>query len=721
MQTEVPVALPPEIGEETIADGEGREETIADGEGREETIADGEGREETIAEGREETTADGNGREETTADGEVREETTADGEGREETTADGNGREETTADGNGREETTADGNGREEQRPLQKSFAASLCRESHWKCLLLTLLMYGCFAMLGWCAVCRVPVLGSGEHVVVSATAATTAAAASSDLPQLHLDSPCSSGYVYIPLAFLAMLYVVYLVECWHCYSKTAILAHAETAEVYERVTKLQQATPCIWWKAISYHYVRRTRQVTRYRNGDAYTTTQVYHERVNTHASSSEFDYGRHRVKDVSKELQGLQEHPAVRLRFTKCFSFASARAEAAYLTQRAHFFGDNEGLDDYMEAREGMHLKNVDFREHILAFPDPTRQPWYSRPRVFWLASVFLFSWPLRVVSEYRTAYVHYHVEKLFGEETLREDGGGDGVTENGGTTGGERSVNGGSSYRAISRVNTVDMTELEWHIRCNQQMVPSYSEALLMDLERESNGGVGGTGETNTTTSTPGAPCSDPIQGGIPAGMAHPVAFSSAYLLQSCPRCRRTTSSSSLPSRLRAPTGNQALLNGTVAEMRVNGVGGGGGGQGGGGRLVLSRSGFSLGRTRPRPASLLHSRSMGGGLGGGRGEDGGGGGGLLGLGSRQGQDDEEESRGVLEGERDEEQEEEERDEEAAHEGGGGGEVDEGVREGERDRPPSYHDAVFFPVLIVHGEESCHGGDDVMDIIVN
>lgn len=39
---------------------------------------------------------------------------------------------------------------------------------------------------------------------------------------------------------------------------------------------RLQQATPCIWWKAISYHYVRRTRQVTRYRNGDAYTTTQV-------------------------------------------------------------------------------------------------------------------------------------------------------------------------------------------------------------------------------------------------------------------------------------------------------------------------------------------------------------------------------------------------------------------------------------------------------------
>ncbi|KAI3376507.1 hypothetical protein L3Q82_016959 [Scortum barcoo] len=299
-----------------------------------------------------------------------------------------------------------EGSGREQQRPVQQSLASSLCRESHWKCLILTLLMYGCFATLAWCALCRVPVLGASS-IPLGTDDEAAAVAYYNDI--LHLESPCSSGYVYIPLAFLAMLYVVYLVECWHCFSKTAVLAHAEFQEVYERVQRLQQATPCIWWKAISYHYVRRTRQVTRYRNGDAYTTTQVYHERVNTHASSSEFDYARYGVKDVSKELLDLQLHPAVRLRFTKCFSFSSARAEAAYLTQRARFFGENEGLDDYMEAREGMHLKNVDFREHILAFPDPAHQPWFSRHRVFWLASAFLLSWPLRVVSEYRTAYVH------------------------------------------------------------------------------------------------------------------------------------------------------------------------------------------------------------------------------------------------------------------------------------------------------------------------
>ncbi|XP_035266067.1 transmembrane protein 151A [Anguilla anguilla] len=558
------------------------------------------------------------------------------------------------------------GGGREEQRPLKQSLTGSLCRESHWKCLLLTLLMYGCFCTLAWCALCRVPVLapedpGGAYHY--------------GERARLQHDSPCSSGYVYIPLAFLAMLYVVYLVECWHCYSKTATLAQAEVAEVYERVQRLQQATPCIWWKAISYHYVRRTRQVTRYRNGDAYTTTQVYHERVNTHAAGSEFDYARHGVKDVSKQLLGLLEHPAVRLRFTKCFSFASARAEAAYLTQRARFFGDNEGLDDYMEAREGMHLKNVDFREHMLAFPDPARPPWFARRRVFWLASALLLSWPLRVVAEYRTAYVHYHVEKLFGDSEEPRDGGETGNESGGGGGGGGV----GSSYRAISRVNTVDMTELEWHIRCNQQMVPSYSEALLMDLDSGANPPP-------------------------PANAGNAAALGAGYFLQSCPRCRRSSSSTSLPSRIRGSValgGASALMNGTVAGMRAGG--------GGGGRLVLSRSGFSLGGRlqASRPTCLFHSLSMGGGVGG-RGGDEGGGGGFLGLGGRQ----DEESRGVLEGDGDDDEGEEEvgeREEEEEQEQEGDGEE---AREGERDRPPAYQDAFFFPVLIVHGEESCHGG---------
>lgn len=84
---------------------------------------------------------------------------------------------------------------------------------------------------------------------------------------------------------------------------------------------------------------------------------------------------------------------------------------------------------------------------------------------------------------------------------------------------------------------------------------------------------------------------------------------------------------------------------------------------------------------------------------------------------MGSRQ---NNEETRGVLEGEVDDDDEEEQErergspEEEVEREGGGGGEGRDGGG-GVRERPPSYQDAFFFPVLIIHGEESCHAGDDM------
>lgn len=122
--------------------------------------------------------------------------------------------------------------------------------------------MYGCLGAVAWCHVTTV-------------TRLTFSSAYQGNSLMYH-DSPCSNGYVYIPLAFLLMLYAVYLVECWHCQARHELQHRVDVTSVRERVGRMQQATPCIWWKAISYHYVRRTRQVTRYRNGDAYTTTQV-------------------------------------------------------------------------------------------------------------------------------------------------------------------------------------------------------------------------------------------------------------------------------------------------------------------------------------------------------------------------------------------------------------------------------------------------------------
>ncbi|XP_040499474.1 LOW QUALITY PROTEIN: transmembrane protein 151B [Ursus maritimus] len=507
----------------------------------------------------------------------------------------------------------AEGPAREEQRPIQPSFTKSLCRESHWKCLLLSLLMYGCLGAVAWCHVTTV-------------TRLTFSSAYQGNSLMYH-DSPCSNGYVYIPLAFLLMLYAVYLVECWHCQARHELQHRVDVSSVRERVGRMQQATPCIWWKAISYHYVRRTRQVTRYRNGDAYTTTQVYHERVNTHVAEAEFDYARCGVRDVSKALVGLEGAPATRLRFTKCFSFASVEAENAYLCQRARFFAENEGLDDYMEAREGMHLKNVDFREFMVAFPDPARPPWYACSSAFWAAALLTLSWPLRVLAEYRTAYAHYHVEKLFGLE-----GPGSASSAGGGLSPSDELLP--PLTHRLPRVNTVDSTELEWHIRSNQQLVPSYSEAVLMDLAglgarcaggaAAARGGYGGGGR-------PGA-----------AAWLSP---------RSCEHCQRAVSSSSIFSR-------SALS--ICASPRAGPAPEAGRGCGATALSLGTASGSSAdclwrGRQRHGPSCptsrtrLSSQASMG--------DD---------------EDDDEEEAGP---------------------------------------PPPYHDALYFPVLIVHRQEGCLG----------
>ncbi|GIY04173.1 transmembrane protein 151B [Caerostris extrusa] len=116
--------------------------------------------------------------------------------------------------------------------------------------------------------------------------------------------SPCEEGYIFIPLAFMAMLYLVYLVECWHCTTRMELAYKVDSSYVYEHIQQMRETQPVIWWKAVCYHYVRRTRHVTRYRNGDAYTTTQVYYERGQLARIWSQLRLHQLRCQDISKKV---------------------------------------------------------------------------------------------------------------------------------------------------------------------------------------------------------------------------------------------------------------------------------------------------------------------------------------------------------------------------------------------------------------------------------
>ncbi|XP_075233633.1 transmembrane protein 151B-like [Lycorma delicatula] len=351
----------------------------------------------------------------------------------------------------------------EEQYPVEQTVCGTLQRENNWKCFILTALIFGCLAAVSWCRFTQV------TKVVINFSLYP--------IKTSRQMSPCDEGYIYIPVAFMAMLYLVYLVECWHCTARIELGYREDVAAVLQKVHEMREALPIVWWKAVCYHYVRRKRQVTRYRNGDSYTSTQVYFERVNSHAAGASFVFAYCGVKDISRKLM-LQEGkgPITKIRFSKGFAFANVEAAAEFEEQRSRFFSEHERYDDYMEMREGLDLTNVSgFKEHVIALADPERLPWYARQAVFWLCSFCLLSWPLRLVLEYNTAYVHYQVTKLFGVNY-----------ENNGSSVTTPTVMPHSIYsrgQLSQGASTVDSGELEWCIRENTSLVPSYSEALLM----------------------------------------------------------------------------------------------------------------------------------------------------------------------------------------------------------------------------------------------
>jgi len=123
----------------------------------------------------------------------------------------------------------------------------------------LSLLVFCCLVALAWCKLSVVNDVTNGTHGGAGG-----------------LVHACDDSYVYIPVAFVLMMYIVYLVECWHCRLRAQLDDRVDARAVYELIRQLTDATPIVWWRAICYHYVRRTRQVARYRNGDAFSSTQV-------------------------------------------------------------------------------------------------------------------------------------------------------------------------------------------------------------------------------------------------------------------------------------------------------------------------------------------------------------------------------------------------------------------------------------------------------------
>uniref|UniRef100_A0A0N4UNW1 Transmembrane protein 151B n=1 Tax=Dracunculus medinensis TaxID=318479 RepID=A0A0N4UNW1_DRAME len=328
--------------------------------------------------------------------------------------------------------------------------------------LLSTLLVHLCICYAVWCHL---------NHYAYAAHLTFT-----------YSHGPCAQGYNFIPIAFGVMLYLIYIMECWHNRAKFNKIKKIGYTEAIEYIDKMRCAPPIVWWKSICYHYVRRTRQVTRYRNGDAITATQAFYERVSSYTAKNVFIYDICGAKDISKTLVDLDHYPVTKIRFSKGFLFACVQAANEFEEQRTRFLNENELRDDYMEVREGLDLAGLQFVDQMVVYSTSNQKcPWYFSEIAFWFFSIILLSWPLRLLCELRTAHVHYQISKLFGTNYLRL------VTCHVHPS----SINYTGS---IGRSNTINSRDLEALAqRENYYAIPSYSEAILMS--------PAGTGQNNS----------------------------------------------------------------------------------------------------------------------------------------------------------------------------------------------------------------------------
>ncbi|XP_075265618.1 uncharacterized protein LOC142358020 isoform X2 [Convolutriloba macropyga] len=256
----------------------------------------------------------------------------------------------------------------------------------------------------------------------------------SSDKPRSTANqSNCSAFTSYTSAVCLCLAYMLYVCESYCCPMRRALRDKVGLSKCLGLLRQYSESYPIIWWRAICYHYARRSKQVSSYRNGERVMMTQDYLERLDTHTALSAFDFSSFTVDDVTRLPPHFNSKPITILRLYKSFGFSSVEAENEYLAQRASFLTESESKDHYIETCEGMHLSDVEFVRELTVLGDikerdndadrgrftrslRSGRPWYISHTLYWIMTLLGFSWLFRLFLATKTVHCDVTIEKIF-----------------------------------------------------------------------------------------------------------------------------------------------------------------------------------------------------------------------------------------------------------------------------------------------------------------
>ena len=152
------------------------------------------------------------------------------------------------------------------------------------------------------------------------------------------------------------------------------------------------------------YHNQTRTR-VVHYTdaNGNQQSHTECYTEKVVTFVDHDEFSFGSW-LAVSRKEMPALNTVALTRFKIDSSILFGDQETSDDYERQVAQMLERNRRRDVFTDYHSSKEIPGM--KKRVAAYVDLRVKPFWIRPLYFWIATLFLMTWPYRWLFRAKTA---------------------------------------------------------------------------------------------------------------------------------------------------------------------------------------------------------------------------------------------------------------------------------------------------------------------------
>eukprot|EP00794_Sanderia_malayensis_P013882 gene13882-15330_t len=177
-------------------------------------------------------------------------------------------------------------------------------------------------------------------------------------------------------------------------------------------VNTLKRRRVLRYMKVVCWHLETRTRTVYYIdSNGNQRSRTETYQEVVVTYTENNPFPYGN--CEDISDpEGPKIDRKGVTRLKLLKDVECGDDETEDKFNEMKQEMITRNERRDANITFSFEDTIPG--FEKRICAYADASQKAWWINLSCYWLSTVFLCSWPFRIMFNWKTTKAEYTIKK-------------------------------------------------------------------------------------------------------------------------------------------------------------------------------------------------------------------------------------------------------------------------------------------------------------------